>query len=278
MDLVKNNYVTPTGTGSTWRLNFSPATRPVRPYWEEINEMAEYMYANKTGKIYLLYSGGMDSEFCFNLFLQKGFNFTPVLIKLNSDYKGIRPLIYDVDFDHFVKSGKIVEVAESMQCAGYQIPTTMHVASQLDGFIVMGDCPPYISPDPQTKIWSFLEVEYVWSILKYFKNNNVEGCPWFLTWSPELLLSYLTDPIFVDLANNRLPGKLGSNTSKVQVYNRGNNFKIVNRTKYTGYEHIETHEIFEHSNLKIFKEQLMLKWGGLYKEDYFSLVEKLKAK
>lgn len=292
MDLMKDNYAVPSGTGPTWRLDFSPATRPVRPYWEEINEMAEYMYANKTGKIHLLYSGGMDSEFCFNLFLEKGFDFTPVVIRLNPNHnnhdlkyamdfcesKGVKPLVYDVDFDHFVKSGKIVEVAESMQCAGHQIPTTMHVASQLDGFVVMGDCPPYISPDPVSKVWSFIEVEHVWSILKYFKNNNIEGCPWFLTWSPELLLSYLTDPVFVDLANNLIYGKLGSNTSKVHVYNRGNNFNIPNRTKYTGYEHIETHELFEHPNLKVFREQLVTKWGGMHTEEYFSLVEKLKFK
>lgn len=292
MELIKDNYAVPSGTGPTWRLDFSPATRPVRSFWEEINDMADYLYANKTGKIYLLYSGGMDSEFCFNLFLEKGFDFTPVIIRLQPNHnhhdlkyaldfcesKGVTPLIYDVDFDHFVKSGKIIEVAESMECSGHQIPVTMYVASQLDGFVVMGDCPPYISPDPETKVWSFIEIEHVWSILKYYKKHNVEGCPWFLTWSPELLLAYLTDPIYIALANNQVPGKLGSNTSKVQVYNRGNNFNIINRTKYTGYENVEVNELFKHENLKIFREQLVPKWGGLHKEDYFKLVDKLTFK
>lgn len=292
MKLTKDNYAVPSGTGPTWRLDFKPATRRIRSYWEEINDMADYMYANKTGKIYLLYSGGMDSEFCFNLFLEKGFDFTPVIIRLNPNHnnhdlkyamdfcesKGVKPLIYDVDFDHFVKSGKIIEVAESMDCSGHQIPTTMHVARQLDGFVVMGDCPPYISPDPKTKVWSFMELEQVWSILKYFKKYNLEGCPFFLTWSPELLLSYLIDPTYMALGNNLIYGKLGSNTSKVHVYNRNNNFNMVNRTKYTGYEHVETNELFNHPNLKIFRDQFASKWGGIHKEDYFDLIEKLKFK
>jgi hypothetical protein len=291
LSLIKDNYVIPSGTGDTWQLKFTTVTRPVKSYWEEINDMAEYMYANKTGKIHLLYSGGMDSEFVFNLFLEKGFEFTPVIIQLTPDYnnhdikyaldfcesKCITPVIYKIDFDNFVKSGKIIDIAKSVQCSAYQIPTTMFVAGQLDGFVVMGDCPPYIRPDPITKIWSYVELEKVWSILKYFEKNNLDGCPWFLSWSPELLLSYLQDPIFQALADNKILGKLGSNSSKIHVYNRGNNFNIPNRTKYTGYEHIETCEIFKHENITIFNNTFDTQWGGTHSENYHSLIKKLQV-
>jgi len=63
MDLTFNNYLYGTGSGDSWNVNIDPPLGPVKTYFEETLTSMEYVYANKSGKIQLLYSGGLDSEF-----------------------------------------------------------------------------------------------------------------------------------------------------------------------------------------------------------------------
>ncbi len=288
IDLLKDNYMSGSGNGDTWYVDIQPPKKKVRSYFEETIEAAEYVYANKTGRIHLLYSGGMDSEYVFNIFLTLGFDFTPVIIRLNSNYnqhdlkyafdfcesKGVTPTIVDVDFDEFVKSGQIVDLAQEMKCSAFQIPLTMHVANQLDGFIVMGNDPPYMKYNKETGIWQVEELELIHSILNNFRLKKLEGCPFFLSYTAEMMLSFLLEPRMANLAKGRYPGKLGTNSSKIHVYNNNDQFYMLPRTKYTGYEHIEELEIFQHPNIKIFEEFSKV-WGGAHYEDYKPLVERL---
>lgn len=278
------------GNGPSWHVNISPPVNKVKSYFEESLSVAEYVYANKTGKIHLLYSGGMDSEYVFNIFLKLGIDFTPVIIKLNPNYnehdlsyalafcesKNIQPLIVDVDFDNFVSSGRITDIAEKIKCAGYQIPVTMHVANQLDGFIVLGNDPPYMKLNIETNTWQLEELELIHSILNNFRLNKIEGCPFFLSYTAEMMLSFLLEPRMVDLANHKFPGKLGTNTSKIYVYNNNTDFNMVPRPKYTGYENIENSKIFKHENLTIFNE-FQKKWGGAHYENYHNLITRLSC-
>ena len=59
MELTKNNYLFGTGHGDTWHVNIDPPTRKVKTYFEETLDAVEYVYANKTGKFQVLYSGGL---------------------------------------------------------------------------------------------------------------------------------------------------------------------------------------------------------------------------
>lgn len=288
IELVKDNYMTSSGNGPSWKVNIQPPNKKIKSYFEETLEVAEYIYANKTGRLHLLYSGGLDSEYVFNVFLKLGFDFTPVIIKLSNynqhdlkyafdfcESKNIRPTVIDIDFDEFVKSGKILDIAQSIKCGGYQIPATMYASSMIDGFVVLGDAPPYLKP--RDDIWQLVEHELVHSILTYFKKYSLNGCPFILNYTAEQFLSFLLEPRMFELANNQHPGKLGNNTSKIFVYNNGTDFNMLQRTKYTGYENIEKSDIFQHENLKIFSE-LEKQWGGIYYEDYHPLVERLLCK
>ncbi len=288
MDLIYNNYLKSHGHGDSFRVDIGPATRPIKSYYEETLLTVENIYNSCNEKLYLLYSGGMDSEYVFSILLQLGIKFTPVIIKLNPNYnnhdlkyafefcesKGITPQIIDIDFDKFVKSGLIVDIARSIKSSGYQIPATMYAASKLDGFILLGNDPPYMKLNQLTNTWQLEELELIHSILNYFKQYPVKGCPFLLSYTPEMMLSFLKDPTMVNLANHRYPGKLGTNTSKVYVYNNGSNFNLLNRPKYTGYENIETSSIFQHENLQIFKDFSKV-WGGAYYENYHDVISRL---
>ena len=302
MEIIKDNYLKGSGNGPTWHVDVGPATRRVKSYFEETLETAEQVYANKAGKLFLLYSGGLDSQYVFNIFHRLKFDFTPVIIRLqgsyyNQDYnahetkyafefcesKNIKPLVIDFNLDEFINSGEIVELAESARCGSYMIPATMKVAKQLEEFIVLGNDPPYMKYDISRNVWQLEELETIHSILNFFRVHNVPGCPFMLSYNPEMMLSFLLDPTMIDLANGKFPGKQGTNTSKVHVFNNGSEFNMPNydfttnlRRKYTGYELISKTVLYGHPNIMKFKE-LRQKWGGAYYVDYHEIVPKLSV-
>lgn len=298
MELTKNNYLYGTGHGETWHVNIDPPTRKVKTYFEETLEAVEYVYANKTGKFQVLYSGGLDSQYVCEVLLYLGMEFEPIIIELKNNAgevmnmhdieyayqfcsaKNIKPVVYDFNFQQFVESGKNVEIAESVTCCSFALPATMYVASQLDGFSLLGNDPPYMRLEPNN-VWVLEELEYIHSLQRYYKKYNVNGCPFLLSYTAEMMLAFLVDPTINRLANGHYPGKTGTNSSKAHVFNNGSNFNMESydfvtktRIKFTGYEKIYRSELNQHPNMQIF-EEFKKKWNGEYLEPYHDVVKRL---
>jgi hypothetical protein len=291
MDLIKNNYMRPSGSGDTFHVSIDAPTNKQPDYLKECQQVAEYVYGNRQGKLYLMYSGGVDSEFALNVFLSLGIDITPVIIKLNPGYndhdvkyafdfctsKNLKPLVIDIDFDTFVKSGQIIDLAEKYKIGVYQLPSTFNVLPKIDGTIIMGSHgPTHIAKDQKTKIWNVDEYEPFWTCLDFFKQNNLYGCPFFLAYSPEQYLAFMQDPIMTELANNQIPGKLGSNSSKWRIFNNLAPFNMIERPKFTGYENIENSPIFQHEHLKQF-DQYKQSWGGTHNEPFFEMLKRMES-
>jgi len=300
MELTKNNYLYGTGHGNTWHVNIDPPKRQVKTYFEETLEAVEYIYANKTGKFLVLYSGGLDSQYVCEVLLYLKMDFDPVIIQLKNNSgdilnmhdikfayefcynKNIEPIVYDLNFENFEQSGKNVEIAESVTCCCFTLPATMHVASQLDGFSLLGNDPPYMRLEPNN-IWVLEELEYIHSLLRFYKKYNVNGCPFLLSYTPEMMLAFLLDPTIIKLGTGQCPGKTGTNSSKSYVFNNKSNFNMPiydfvtkSRIKFTGYEQIYHSELMNHDNLKIFKE-FTKKWNGEYLEPYTDVIKRLSV-
>jgi len=288
---LKNNYMRPSGSGSTFRVDIDPPVNKTPNFLEECKQVALEIESKKQGKIYLMYSGGVDSEFVLNVFLMLGIEVTPVIIKLNPNYnthdvtyafnfcesKNLKPLIIDVDFDYFVKTGLIVDIAQQYKLATYQIPSTLNALKSLDGTIVMGShSVPHIAKKESNSIWYVDEYEPIWCCLEYFRKNNLYGCPFFLAYTAEQYLAYMQSPIMTDLANNKIPGKLGSNSSKWRILNSLAPFDMEQRPKFTGFENIEKSPIFQHENLQIFK-QFERQWWGIHREPFFEMLKRLES-
>lgn len=296
---LKNNFLCGTGSGNNWHVTIDPPTRKVKTYFEETTNAIENLYATKTGKFQVLYSGGIDSQYICEVFLKLKMEFDTIIIRLISSEgevynqhdilyayefckkNNITPITYDVNFDEFVKSGKIVEIAESVNCCSFAIPATLYVANQLDGYSIIAGGDPYIKYDNFSNIWLFEELEYAHSSLRYYAKNNLNGSPFILSHTPEMMLSFLLDPNIVALGLGLVPGKIGSNSTKSYVYNNGSGFNIdvydfvsMNRIKYTGYEKINNSQIMQHPNLKIF-EEFKKKWNGDYSVPYTEIIKKL---
>jgi hypothetical protein len=299
MEFTKNNYLQGHGHGSDWYVDLSPASRKVKSYYEETVHAMENLYETKTGKFQVLYSGGVDSQYICEVFLKLKMDFDTIIIRLMSNNgevynqhdiayayefcakNNITPIIYDVNFDDFVESGKIVEIAESVNCCSFAVPATFYVANKLDGYSIIAGGDPYIKYNESKNVWLFEELEYAHSSLRYYAKNNLNGSPFILSYTPEMMLSFLLDPKMVALGLGLVPGKTGSNSTKSHVYNNGSGFNIdvydfVNliRIKYTGYEKISYSPIIDHPNLKIF-EEFKKKWNGEYVEPYHDVVTRL---
>jgi hypothetical protein len=290
MPFVQNNYLRTVGSGEKFRAEIDPPKNKNSNFHITSLSVAEQVYQHRQGKLYLMYSGGVDSEYVLNIFLSLGIDIIPVIVKLNPGYnehdvkyafdfcesKKLKPIVIDLDFNDFVKSGKIVDIAREYQIGAYQFPSTFHAMSQLDGTVITGNHgPPHLFLDKTTNTWHVDEIEPYHTVLKYFEKNKIHGCPFFLVYTAEQYLSFLEHPIMQNLANHAYPGKLGNNSTKKFVYNDISDFNLVDREKYTGYENIETSEIFQHPNLTIFDE-FKKQWWGQWSEPYHDFIARMK--
>ena len=302
MELIKDNYLSGSGSGDTWHVKIDPPkSSKVNSYFNETVKSTEYVYANKTGKIHLMYSGGLDSEFVARVLLHLKMDFEVVIISLQNDdgviynnhdisyafdfckQYNIKPIVYNLNFDKFVESGKLLEIANSAECSAVEMPATLYVASQMDGFTVMGNDPPYLRYDEKQERWFLEELQCIHSLLRFYSRNNINGCPFLLSYSAEQMLSFLLDPAIVKLGNNFLPWKRGSNSTKSFVFNNGSgfdmrvyNFSQQTTSKLSGYEIIHNSKISQHPDFKIF-EELKKKWNGAYLEYYPDAVARLSS-
>lgn len=286
MQCLKDDYIKFKNNGPNWHLTFGLPTRTVKSYFEETCKVAEFLWANKQGQIHLLYSGGLDSEYALNVFMHLGMSVRPVIVQLNPGYnyhetkwayefcesRNLDPVIIDIDFDRFVRSGMIYDYAVKMESCLYHYSALAYAIDQLDDTIVLGEGEPYICYMPETNSWNVELYEYDYCIMKHMRNTQRHGIADFLSYSIEMHLAFLNDQQISQLAHNQCPGKLGSNTSKVMVYNRHNNFNLVPRWKHHGYEVIEQSEIFSHEQFGRF-EQLKAQYDGLYSVDYHKHLE-----
>jgi len=290
MNFLKDNYLRTSGSGTTFYAEIDPPTDKNANFHTTCIDVAEQVYQSRQGKLYLMYSGGVDSEYILNLFLSLGIDIIPVIIRLTPFYndhdvkyafdfcesKNLKPIVVDLNFDDFVKSGRIVDIATEFKIGAYQLPSTFSCLDQLDGTVVMGSHgPPHMTLDQKTNTWMIDEIEPLHTVLQYFEKNKIVGCPYFLVHTPEQYFSFLQHPIMQDLANHKFAGKLGNNSTKGLVYNDVSGFDLVVRQKYTGYENIENSEIFNHPNLKIF-EEFKNQWWGTYQESYHNLISRLR--
>jgi hypothetical protein len=289
MQMLKDNYIQFSDSGPNWQLQFSQPTGKIKSYFEETCLAAEMLWAEKSGDLNLLYSGGLDSEYALHVFLHMGMDIKPVIIQLNPGYnyhetqwafdfcesKGLDPIVIDIDFDHFVKSGMMYNYALGMKSCLYHYAATAYAIDQVEGTIVLGDGEPYVCYKPDTDSWNVEIHESDYCIAKHLGNTNRTGIANFLAYSLEMHLAFLNDQRIIELASNQWPGKLGSNTSKVMVYNRDSNFNITPRWKHHGYEVIEKSEIFNHEAFAQC-ESLKNKWNGLYSKNYHEHLNQFK--
>jgi hypothetical protein len=288
MHLLHNNYMTSTGNGPTWSVQINPPSRPVKSYYEETKIACEMIYAEKNGPLQLCLSGGLDSEYVLSVLLSLKMDVEVYIMKTKYNHdetkyafkfceqKNLTPKIIDLDFDKFIESGEMIEIAESINCCNFMIATNMWLIKQLGGTVITGNDPPHLKYNKSDNKWYLDEEEIIHSQLAFYRKYNISGTPYLLSYTPEQMLSFLIDPTIERLANNEYEGKLGTNSSKVFVFNNGTSFNLEQRKKLTGYELISDHPIISHPDI-----QTVFSWKSKYEgtsdHQYHEVVNKLKS-
>lgn len=290
MELIHNNYMRGSGNGPTWNVSIDPPGRSVKSYYEEACIAAEMVWSKKQGRIYVLYSGGMDSEYVINVFLSLGMNVTPVVMNLEPFYNRhdvhyalkfckSRNLSYytiNLDFDTFVKSGKMLEILTRNKAGRYEMAATMWLATQLDGTVITGNDPPLLLNRKGELAGVFLEeLEYIHSQFNCWQNDNVYGTPFFLSYTPEMMLSILKEETFVKFSKGDHDHKT-TDAVKIGVFNNQNKFTMEPRNKYTGYEQLKHKPIFNHPDIQ-FSLKEHTKWCGATYFDYSTILNRLTS-
>lgn len=287
MNLVHNNYLRPSGSGNNFTIDIDPVSNSnFLNYFTASKEAAQIIADNRQGKLYLMYSGGVDSEYTLTLFRSLNIPVIPVIVKLFPEYNAhdvayafkycekhsVTPLVFDLNFDNFVKSGEMYRISMAMHCSKFQYAATAYAASQLNGTVLCGDGEPYIRPDPITKKWNVMIHEYEYGLATYFKLNNIYGTPHFNRYTKEMYYGFLKDTRMLELASNQHPKKLGSFSSKWIIYNRDSGFNLEERPKYHGYENIEKQLIFNDESFELIETIIGQQYNGDWIVDYFDFL------
>jgi hypothetical protein len=269
-------------------VEIDPPTRPVLSYWEEVKIACGLIYEQRTAPLQLCYSGGLDSEFVLATLLDLKIPVEVVIMNTQYNYhetkyafkfcesKNITPTVVDLDYDKFVQSGRLIELAESMRCAQWQIPANMWLVEQLSGTVITGNDPPHMKLNKEDNLWYLDEEEVIHSQFNFWRDHDILGTPFLLSYTPESMLSFLIDPTMEKLANHGFPGKLGTNSTKVHVFNRLSNYNLEQRTKQHGYEIAERSSIFQHPDIQTiisWKDR----WKGTSDHQYHNVVAKLSS-
>jgi hypothetical protein len=282
---LHDGYLSWAGNGPTWSVDVKPVTRPIKSFYEETKLVAEKVWAEKQGNIHLCYSGGLDSEYVLAVFRTLGMSITPVIMCTQynhhetqyafkyCDKNNITPIVIDLDYDKFVESGKFLKIATDYKIAAFQMPSNLWLTTQIDGTVITGDSDPHLFLDKDGK-WYVDELEPLYTQFNFYEQNNIYGTPFFLSYTAEQYFAFLTDPTIQQLANNQIPGKTGSYSSKVHVYNNQNKFVLEQRVKKHGYEIVEQSPIFNHPDIQLVNSWKS-KWWGSSNHEYFKLTKGL---
>lgn len=288
MDYVQYNYIRPAGNGPGFHVDIDPTTNDYTYSYFEASCLAAKTIADlRQGTLHLMYSGGVDSEYTLSLFRHLNIPVTPVIVKLLPDYNahdvayafkycqshGLTPKIVDIDFDTFVKSGEMYRTAIAMNSSKFHYAATAHAIGKLDGTVLCGDGEPYIKLDPDTSRWNLMVHEYEYALTNYYKLHNIHGTPHFNRYNKEMFYAFLRDPRMTDLANNQVPGKTSSFSSKWIIYNRDSGFNLEERPKYHGYEQVERSAIYQNESFELLENLIGQQWDGVWSRDYFTFLD-----
>jgi hypothetical protein len=205
----------------------------------------------------IFYSGGLDSEVVIAAFLQSGENFSVGHLRYIPEFNyhdtmwvyrfcranGLDLKEYEINPVEFLSSETAFNTAvkDNARLMQMQLVTYLMDTVKDNYYPILGNGEPYLfreNPNPKEHSrWIFRELEYMLPWYNHAMNNNIQSCPGFFQWSPEITLSFLLDPIMQDLVNNKLKGKVTSRSSKYPIYNSAfPEYELQPRKKYTGYE------------------------------------------
>jgi hypothetical protein len=269
-------FVDRKGPEDVWTVEYGRCTRPAMDWRAECIETAKIIRDTTSLPLWVMYSGGIDSEVVIQAFMFAGIPIHAAITCFENDLNrqdvryavkfcethGVPYKLLRIDIEKFIESGDAVAYAERTQCAHPLLPHTMWAMDQIDGYPVLGsgECyfvkvnaegaPQVWSADEASRItpqpkgpprlpegtWALSEKEHVASWYRHLQLRNREGCAGFFQYTPEIMHSFLVDPLVAKLCGDQIPDHTESTNVKAEIYRQ--HFLLERRIKYHGFENI----------------------------------------
>ena len=221
--------------------------------------LAAKLISQKLGpEIFLPLSGGVDSEAMAEAFRLAGVDFTAIILEFNDGHNefdivdarkyckrhSIRSKIISIDLDNFFSSNEHLRIAEKYQCRSPQIAVHLHGFAKVEGSVVLPHNPIALYNRRESFYWEFPQNLYL-SYDRFFSLQSIESVSFFFLYTPELIYSYASLPIYRELLSR--DRKFWNRFSrdpylvKCELYRQGG-FDVWPRTgKATGFEKYRRH-------------------------------------
>ncbi len=211
--------------------------------------------------LWVLFSGGLDSEVVLQAFLFAGIPVRAAITRFAGDLNrhdigyaikfcethqvGYRLL--DLDIERFIRSGDAMDYAARTHCVQPQLLHTMWAMDQIEGYPILGSGECYFErrvaetrapgqPASGDGVWEMLEKERIASWYRHLQARERPGCAGFFQYDPGNMLAFLRDRLVVALCSDRIVGATESSAIKSAIYRQ--HFLLEPRPKFHGLENV----------------------------------------
>ena len=290
------------------RLNFSfdasdvytvsadPIRRKLGSFRDEMVRAAREITSSIGAKrIYVMYSGGIDSEAVVEAFRLANLPATAVCVRYSDDLNGhdmkhaqeyfdrtgYRDYRF-IDFDvrKWLASSECRDFSREIQMIeqGYTSHLKVALDELGDGVTIYCHEEPTVwrldDANTGARRWVFHSHERHYSVYKFFMKYGLTGVPSFFQWSTELLNSFMINPYWVALFNGLYnPTVWNSEQLKYGFY--ASTLDLKARKKYTGYEKLISTILSANRDLKSDPQVI---WNRYCDVDIFDWYERCKVK
>lgn len=252
LELFKQNHITWVMDHNEFNISYGKAQSKVLDFRSECVEQCKYIGHLATRPIAVLYSGGLDSEIICRSMHDAGVPFTALIFQdvnlLNSHEtvyaleeakkRNWRHRVIEFDLLHWLNED-VVALAEKLKISEPELCIyilRLKHAFELGFYPIDGRGDICLNVSAGEIVFS--ECEQSLKAVVYMNRLGIECCPKFFKFSPEIILSWLLDPMMVRWVNYHEAINLQSTKYYKAMIHVNNWHDLRSRKKYTGFENI----------------------------------------
>lgn len=290
-------------TDRNWNLSFNQIQRKVLPFDQEVLEAAKLCAEKANGKIVVCFSGGIDSEVIVRALHKLGIDFVALSIVYNEWHNyhdvwhavncckelGIKHTIHEFDLESFIRSGMDYYYDNGYFSNDLKIyyllrMEFMKIGSQYGDYVIKGsgeqrfellhkptltvighnNCDQYLNDETEVGVMHSPALN---NVLRYMKEFNISGNPYFFYSTPELCAAYQQIPIveWTFTQPKYYSNWTATFMTKALAYHSVYP-NLVGRKKFNGFEKVkqETLDLFKTKISEFDKHNLPKQWMPLF--------------
>lgn len=234
-----------------WWVDYGRCTRRALDWRSECIIAARQIRASTMQNLWVCFSGGIDSQVVAEAFRYAKIPFKAAIMRFKKDLNihdiawaviycethGVPYEFFDIDIEEFFLGGELLALADLTQCLTPQLPSSMKLMEMIakkDGYPILGSAECYLEKLPQG--WVMFEREKIAAVYRYLIATETPGQAGFFQWNPEIMYSFLIDPMVRRLVQNQIQNHTSTYYLKSDIYEQY--WKLLKRPKYTGFEKI----------------------------------------